>query len=646
MVSNIILGNRYELLEKIAEGGMSTIYKAYCKVLNRVVAVKILKSEFSENEEFLTKFNNEARACASLNHPNIINVYDVGKDDDIAYIVMEYVDGINLKQLIKKEGRLDEKTALNIVRQTCLALNEAHKNGIIHRDIKPHNIMINKNGIVKVGDFGIARAASSTTMTMGGDVIGSVHYFSPEQARGGYADERSDLYSLGIVLYELVIGEPPFDADTPIAVALKHINENVTIPEEFQGILSRPLQNLILKLTQKNIKKRYPTAISVIEDIDKILGEKGNYINLPEDESDDMDHTKVLGKIDVPEEKNRAAQDDEYDYSPRTGKPKSAYPKRQRTNQTGKITIFAVVIIIIAVAGITLKNLGLFNAVAGDKKTVPDLLGEDEDAARDKLRDAGLEIQVSSREETGEYPEGKVIKQYPSAGSKMAGGEAVTVVISAGGEQSIKLDDFTGLKFEDVKARLEEKGIVVTSSEEADEKIEKGLIISQKPEKDTLLKEGDSVAFVISKGQENPEINVPSLIGQKLDVAQKNLQNAGFTMGSLDTREDNSSEENTVLEQNPVANTKVRKGTMINLTVSKKTRVITKTIRIVLPKREKVTVTLMEKSTGQTVYNSEISTLNGMESIDVQLSGTSGQVKQLDIYLDGDYYATTAPINF
>ena len=256
-MEKIILGGRYALLEKISEGGMSTIYRAYCNVLNRVVAVKILKQEFSNDEEFLKKFNNEAKSAAALNHPNIVGVYDIGSDDDVSYIIMEFVDGKNIKQIINERGSFAEKGALEILRQICVALKAAHDQGIVHRDIKPHNIMINKFGIVKVGDFGIAKATSSATITKSESIMGSVHYISPEQAKGEYVDKRSDIYSLGIVFYEMLTGKVPYDEEKAINTALKHVNCQLEIPEKYKHILSSSVQNILLKMVQKNPNDRY-----------------------------------------------------------------------------------------------------------------------------------------------------------------------------------------------------------------------------------------------------------------------------------------------------------------------------------------------------------------------------------------------------
>jgi serine/threonine protein kinase len=271
LMEGIILGNRYKIIEKIGSGGMACVYKAKCQLLNRYVAVKILKPEFIDDEEFVKRFRIEAQAAASLSHPNIVSVYDVGKEDDIHYIVMEYIDGVTLNNYIMNKKRLNWREAVKITIQICSAIELAHSNYVIHRDIKPQNIMLTKDGRVKVTDFGIARAATSATITMAGNTMGSVHYFSPEQARGGYIDEKSDLYSIGIVFYEMVTGKLPFDGDAPVAVALKHLQSEPKLPSELVPGLRKGINDIIVKAMQKDVKRRYQTATDMLSDLYSVL---------------------------------------------------------------------------------------------------------------------------------------------------------------------------------------------------------------------------------------------------------------------------------------------------------------------------------------------------------------------------------------
>lgn len=662
-MGNIILGNRYELRDKIAEGGMSTIYKAFDTVLGRIVVAKILKSEFSEDDDFLSKFNDEARAAAGLNHPNIINVYDVGKDDDIAYIVMEYVDGKNLKQIVKEQGKIREKDALSIIRQTALALNEAHSKGIIHRDIKPHNIMINIQGIVKVGDFGIARATTSTTITASGDAIGSVHYFSPEQARGGFIDERSDIYSLGIVLYELLIGKPPYDGDTPIAVALKHLHEEVKIPEENQSEISKNTQNLIIKMTDKNIASRQKNAREIISDIDSINGVKeelGSY-NKP-DES--MESTKIVGKI--VQEVNEKKFNSRTLYPKFTNENKNIEPS-ERLKELESVPIVSekrekkdskrlkpgiVLAIIISALSLSfivvysLLNLGIFDSVFGEKIEVPNLVGEDVQIAEETLKELSLKIQISSHESSDQFEEGIIIKQFPEEGSMIRENESITVTVSSGVDSSVEVENYSEKNLEEIRTLLEEKGIVVIVSEEFSNEVDKGIILRQSPKEGTVIETGDSVTLVVSKGEENPKVTVISFVGKNINEIDGLLSSSGFTLGSITTKESSEYQENTILEQNPVANTEVSEGTPINFVVSKKPTLLKKTVQIILPQKEQLAVTVIEKSTGETVYSNTLSTINGNESIAVDVTAPVGVTRQMDIYIDGEFYASTPPIEF
>ena len=306
-----VLGNRYEIIRKIGDGGMAFVYEAKDRLLNRTVAVKVLRPEFVDDEEFLGKFKREAEAVASLSHPNIVNVYDVGEDGKVHYIVMEFVDGQNLKDIIKNEGTLDEYTALDITKQIAKALGAAHKKGIIHRDIKPHNILISNEGrLVKVADFGIAKAVSSSTMTSTGSIIGSVHYFSPEQAKGKYVGNTTDLYSLGIVLYEMIIGRVPFRGDSPISIALQHINDEIEFTQEEKVAIPQSVRTIIKKLTSKSSDDRYQSAEELIEDIEYIeknidldfIKEYDNYATKKIDESE---ITKAINQNMNKAQKNR-----------------------------------------------------------------------------------------------------------------------------------------------------------------------------------------------------------------------------------------------------------------------------------------------------------------------------------------------------
>jgi serine/threonine-protein kinase len=339
-----MLGNRYELLEKIGGGGMATVYKAKCHFLNRFVAVKILRPEFTNDEEFIKRFKIEAQAAASLSHPNIVSIYDVGYEGSTDYIVMEYVDGITLKEFLNRRGTLNWREAVDIGIQICSALEHAHRNHIVHRDIKPHNILLTKDGVVKVTDFGIARAVSSATITMAGSTIGSVHYFSPEQARGGYIDEKSDIYSLGITLYELVTGKLPFDGDTPVAVALKHIQEEPASPISINPDIPIGVNNIIMKAIMKDQNKRYQSAADMLQDLYKVI--KDPYGNFVVTENLESSPTRRMQAVGNPADLKRE------DFLIKDGVKKN--PKEKEKKKVDKTTVIVAVITAVIIMAISI----------------------------------------------------------------------------------------------------------------------------------------------------------------------------------------------------------------------------------------------------------------------------------------------------
>ena len=662
-MNNIVLGNRYTLNEKISEGGMSTIYKAYCNVLNRTVAVKILKQEFSNDEEFLRKFNNEAKAAASLNHPNIIGVYDVGSDDDVSYIVMEYVDGKNIKQMIKEKGAFTEKNALEIIRQICLALKEAHSNSIVHRDIKPHNIMINKSGIVKVGDFGIAKAASTATITTSDSIMGSVHYISPEQAKGSYVDKRSDIYSLGIVFYEMLTGTVPYKADQPIDVALKHINEEVVIPQIYKNTMSLSVQNMILKMTQKNPAKRYLDVAQVLDDISKIQNNTGQVIYF-EEEEDDATKVIKIPKKEI-EEKKRDI-------------------RKQKEGRKIKLPLIltGITILLLAILFYMIYSSELFNSITGKHNVViPNIVGKNVEEATKELEEVGLKLNVISEREDIQHDKGIVLEQNPQAKIEMKKGEEVSVIISKEPENLVIVPNVVDKYVKEAQKELENVKLKVVVEYEHSETIEQYKVISQSLKEGTKAKEEDTIKLVVSDGQETKKEKIPNLVGLTIDDANKKVGN--FSIGNISYKEDENKENGVIIYQNPQYNTMQEIGSSIDIVVNKiynkkqentnsnessdnnandnssnaenndnknsnssqSNEVITQTMSLVLPAKDNVLLSLVDKSTGNTVVSSNITTRDG-EQIQIKVKGYKGQTKQYDIYLAGQYYATTGSVTF
>lgn len=504
-----VLGNRYEIIKKIGDGGMAFVYEARDKLLNRTVAIKVLRPEFVDDEEFLSKFKREAEAVASLSHPNIVNVYDVGEDGKVHYIVMELIEGQNLKDIIKNEGTLDEYTALDITKQIAKALGAAHKKGIIHRDIKPHNILISNEGrIVKVADFGIAKAVSSSTMTSTGSVIGSVHYFSPEQAKGKFVGKTTDLYSLGIVLYEMIIGRVPFRGDSPISIALQHINDEIEFTQEEKVAIPQSVRNIIKKLTSKASADRYQSADELIEDIEYIeknidldfIKEYDNYATQKIDENE-LNKALKLGdtnpKLKYDEEDLEEAKEERK--TPNKSKKrnkKSDNPKSKRRWKVAAVILSLILIVqIIFIGKIALGFKG--NKV--EQGTAPELINKTLDEAQDMAKELGVNIRISVEEFSDKIDKNHIISQAPKAGSAIKAGDTITVIVSKG-KNHVSAPGVVGLTLSDAENVIKEKGFVLgTINYEYSDSHDKDIVISQSPDNGSL-KPGDKINVVVSRG--------------------------------------------------------------------------------------------------------------------------------------------------
>lgn len=546
-----VLGNRYEILRKIGDGGMAFVYQARDKLLNRIVAVKVLRPEFVDDQEFLVKFKREAEAVASLSHPNIVNVYDVGEDGKVHYIVMEYVDGQNLKEIIQEEGRLEEYTALDIAKQIARALSAAHRNGIIHRDIKPHNILISKDGRqVKVADFGIAKAVSSSTMTNMGSVIGSVHYISPEQAKGKHLTSNADLYSLGIVLYEMIIGRVPFSGDSPISIALKHINEDIAFTEEDKINIPNSVRTIISKMTQKEPANRYQTAEELIEDIEFVernidLPYIKDYNNFATTDVDRRDPEIFNGRKPVQyddyedddyydEDGDDYYEDDDYYYEdedidddyyeekPKSRKEKKREKKQEKKNKAKKketprarrrLKILAVILIMILIgyAAFFMKyfGLGLFSKDNSENVTVPSVVNMTVEEAQKSLEGTGLRLVVKSEEYSNGVSKDRIITQTPSENTTLKKGDSVSVIVSKGNSK-VPVPNVVGLKLSQAEKLLNDNKLILGNVKYEYNDAEEGTVLSQ-----SLVggssDEGQKVSLVVSKGKKASQ-DRPSII--------------------------------------------------------------------------------------------------------------------------------------
>lgn len=510
-----ILGNRYEIINKIGDGGMAFVYQAKDRLLNRIVAVKVLRPEFVDDEEFLAKFKREAEAVANITHPNIVNVYDVGCDGKVNYIVMEYVDGQNLKEIIKNEGTLDEYTALDITKQIAKALGAAHKKGVIHRDIKPHNILISNEGRnVKVADFGIAKAATNSTMTNIGSIIGSVHYFSPEQAKGQSVKNNADLYSLGIVLYEMILGKVPFKGDSPISIALQHINEDIEFTPEEKTNVPQSIRTLIKKLTEKSPEDRYQSSEEVIEDIEYIEENIDlDFIKQYDDfATKRMNNSAVINSYTKKE--NTVEPEVEYDDNDDTyeeeqeKKIKKKQKKNKNKNKKGfKGTLIAILALIVLVfAGISTNGFGLLgNNDNDDVIYAPDLLNLSLENANKMVRDAGLKLEISE-ENDSLIEKNHVISQTPSQGTELKKGDTIHIIISLG-PKDLSIPNLRGYTLEDAKKVLSQEGLSLGAvSYEYSEIYASGTVINQNPMAGSgNVKKGDAINVVVSKGKKTED---------------------------------------------------------------------------------------------------------------------------------------------
>lgn len=635
-----MLGNRYEILEKIGEGGMAVVYTAKCILLNRIVAIKVLKPEFADDEEFLTKFKNEAQSAAKVTHPNIINVYDVGQDDDCSYIVMEYVDGENLKDRIRKRGRLGETESLAIAEQIAQALQHAHSKGIVHRDIKSHNIMLTSDNIVKVGDFGIAKAVSSATVTAVGSIMGSVHYFSPEQARGGYVDERSDLYSLGIVLYEMLTGRLPFEGDSPVNIALKQIQEEIKFDDK--DIVRDSVKELVYSLTQKSPDKRMKSATDVIEAIENI--KEGKSIKYVQPKEEENEKTMVLSKEEISkkvvEPKKRYEYEDDDDDD-------DDYEYEEKSNKTSFKTVIlaavlAFVLSIVGVAGFFfICGVDGIKSIfsGGEKFEVIDFRGYTLEEAQTEAGKLGLQIIQEGTEVNSQYEEGTICSQDPEKGTKVKQGDTIKVIVSSQNTAEVPVPSLTGkTKDEAIKELQAVKLVELVKEEESDKP--KGEVILQAPVAGSIVHEGDTVQIVVSSGPKEPEnpVTVPNVIGKTVDEARKEL--AAFTV-SESYREDRTRPEGTILSQTPDANTKVEENSSVSIVINRydKKPTVSYPFLVMLPTdRENVKVKIVDTDTNTAIYDEVVDTAAVEGILKINVSGEQGTTKTYEVFIDGNHW--------
>lgn len=546
-----VLAGRYELLERIGEGGMSVVYKSKDKLLNRFVAIKILKPEFIGDHKFIDSFRRESQAAASMSHPNIVNIYDVGKEGNIHYIVMELIEGRALSDVIKEQGPMPYPKVITISKQIAAALSFAHKNHIIHRDVKPHNIMMTPNGTAKITDFGIAKAVNAATIVDSTDgIIGSVHYFSPEQARGGYVDEKSDIYSLGIVMYEMLTGNVPFDGDNPVNIALMHINGEMTPPSELVSGIPPALEHIVMKCTDKYPVNRYASADELIEALNNL-----EFIG-----------SVVGNSVLMGQQVRKGAPIAETEYD--EGDPESLTDDKDRRKKTsgGKkkpIIIVASIVGALVVALGVCYALGLFG---GKEIPAPDFTGMTVSQAEEMAEEEEVKIKEGDPVASEEVEPGKIVSQNPEGGTTIKTGSTITVFVSSG-PGDVEVPDVTGKSDAEAAEILEEAGFDYEVSSQASEKTE-GTIISQDPAGGTQAEAGSTVNLVASDGS-LARSTMPYLKGKTLSEAESALHNANLNLGSVDYAWSESYAEGEVMWQQYDAESKLDKNTAVNLQVSK-----------------------------------------------------------------------------
>lgn len=553
-----VIGNRYKILEKIGNGGMATVYKSLDQILNRYVAIKILREEFTTDEEFIKRFNAEAQSAARLTHPNIVSVYDVGQEYNIYYIVMELIQGKTLKQIIEEDGFLSWKWSINIAIQIASALEMAHKNNIIHRDIKPHNIMITEDGVAKVTDFGIAKAVSNSTITAFGTTLGSVHYFSPEHARGGYTDSKSDLYSLGVVMYEMVTGTIPFDADTPVSVALKHMQEEPIEPIKRNKDIPYAVNQIIMKAMKKDPNERYQNATEMIKDLNLALKRpQGGFV---EDRNYEESFTRRIPTVNNVESNNdtQDVDDNEDSYFAR-------HPKAKIAIITG-IIIFAIALI----AAVPIVTMSIVNSsTRAEDVQIPNVVNLSQEEAKQRIENSNLVFNVSKEIYSADVEAGYVISQDPAyiSNYSVKEGSTVNVVISKGKEM-VKMPKVIGKEYSDAENTLTELGIKIEKVEETSQKVEEGYVISQEISENSEIEVGTTVKIHVSTGTGIKKVTVTSVVGKTEEEAKATLTGLKLEVNIVQ-EEDTSKSNGVVLKQSIEAGTSVEEGSAITITVNK-----------------------------------------------------------------------------
>ena len=637
-----MLDNRYEILERIGTGGMAVVYKAKCHRLNRLVAIKILKSDLAQNEEFRRRFNAESQAVAQLSHPNIVSVYDVSRGGDTEYIVMELIDGITLKQYMEKRGQLNWRESLHFITQIMRGLSHAHSRGIIHRDIKPQNIMVLRDGSVKVADFGIACLADSA-QTMTQEALGSVHYISPEQARGDRPDARSDIYSSGVVLYEMLTGRLPFEGESAVSVAIQHLSSIPLARREINPDIPEQLELICMKAMAPDLEHRYQSADAMIADLEAFrknpdVEMKFDLSDLRPEETDEPTRPirTVSGHtVTVPvrtAEKSHVRRSEDDDESPASG--------GKRTVLIGAVVIAALTVVFLLSKSI----LGSFSAPAVDQYQVPNVLGMTIEEAENDPRVKGIfEIEKAGSGSSEEYAEGQIMKQSPDSDETRKGSQLVIQVWVSAGEETGEMPKLENKSEQDARILLEKLNkqynldLTVEAPEDQQrfsDEITAGYVIETKPAEGETLRKGDTVTLIISKGPETTPVTVPKFVGLNIDETLAQLSSYGLTCTASDVEVvDSDKPGGQIVWQSLEPTSKVDEWTTIKFQVSAGLANSSLPITLELPQDggDVVEVKIYVGDEPNPQYNETVRASDG--TVSTTLSGTGK--KMVKVYFDG-----------
>ncbi|MDD7312320.1 MAG: Stk1 family PASTA domain-containing Ser/Thr kinase [Clostridia bacterium] len=636
-----MLDNRYELLEIIGVGGTAVVYKAKCHRLNRYVAVKILKEEFASDQEFRRQFHEEAQAVAMLSHPNIVNIYDVSRSGNVDYIVMELIDGITLKEYLSRRGRLSPKEVTVFATQIARALEHAHDHNIIHRDIKPQNIMLLRDGTVKVADFGIAHFAARENTYSKGEAIGSVHYVSPEQARGSYVDNRTDLYSLGVVMYEMITGRLPFEGDTPVSIALQHINSIALPPSVFAEDVPEQLEEITMRAMNPSLTKRYSSAAQILSDLEAFRNDQQFKLNipreegaLPAEEESDLDATRKINNTGevaaILEAENRSVElrrQEELEAQKTAKEEEPVSDRKKRRSSLSGAMLFSIIAVLVFCIGAGYFIKSVINPYGNKDSTpltTPYLIGMYYSQVLSDPAYADFNIVEGEYVYNESVDAGKIIEQSPEGNRKIEKGGTITVTISRGAKV-FQLPDYVRQEARQVKIELERLGIIcVEATPEFNDEVENGYVLRTDPVAGTELTAGDTVTLTVSKGPEVVLVDMPDLMGCSESEALTRLEAAGLNWEPA-TYEEYDGAPGQVIYQSVEAHTQVEKGTTIAFTISiepAKPAEVTINLPISLIESDGGAVEVWVMVDGMTVYNQSHDPEEG--SVTVDLTATQG----------------------